>query len=109
MTNIFVIVGLIVAGWFIGFMYEQFIGWASSIKLSKFESLGHQPNLANFLAETFYFAALFSVPLSGNIPLTGIMLSLFLYALFGKFGGVPKGKALKGEDVVITKWHKMFP
>ncbi len=109
MTDVLIIAGLILSGWVLGYIYEQLVKKGEDIKLKSFEAGGSAPSLATFLAETFYFSALFSVPLSGNIPLTGIILALFLYVLFGSFGGGPKGKKINEEDMVVSKWHRTFP
>ena len=109
MADILLLSGLVLAGWVLGYLYNWLVEKGESVQLKQFESLGRSPNLVQFLAEILYFAMLFSVPLSGNIPLTGIMLALFLYAVFGSFGGIPKDKMPEAEDMVTSKWHKMFP
>ena len=109
MADVLLLLGLVIAGWVLGYLYNWLVEKGEGVKLSQFESLGNAPNLVQFLAEVLYFAMLFSVPLSGNIPLTGIMLALFLYAVFGKFGGIPEDKMPNEEDMVTSKWHKMFP
>ena len=109
MSEILIIAGIILLGWVIGYLFQWLVEKAEGVPMGSFDPGSGAPNLAIFLYETFYFACLFSVPLSGNLPLTFIMLSFFLYALFGSFGGTPKYASPDEEDKVTSKWYRMFP
>ena len=102
-----IIVGMIVLGYLLGWIYEKWVN-SQTGKRMKFGDDQLDTDFPTFIGEILYFSALFSVPLSGNVPLTGIVLAMYLYALFGSFG---RGPAEKGdpEDAVGSKWHRMFP
>jgi len=101
-----IVLGMIILGFLLGRVFQT---WVES-HTDKIKVAGEtwDVDLPTFLGEVFYFSALFSVPLSGNLPLTGIVLAMFLYVLFGQFGRGPTEKG-DPEDSVGSKWHRMFP
>ncbi|MBR9680614.1 MAG: hypothetical protein GOU98_02195 [Candidatus Altiarchaeota archaeon] len=103
MTNPLVVIGLIVAGFFVGNFLSFAIGF-----LEKNTFPGTSENWYNIIIGWIYFACLFSIPMSGNIPLFIMTAGMFFYALYGSFGK-EKLKPLKQEDKVFTKWYSGFP
>lgn len=107
MAGVLAVVGMIIGGYLLGWLYTQFAEGPGA-KQVKLASYTLDNTWLEFLGETFYFSTIFSVPFSGNVPLSGIILAMFLYALFGSFG---KGPSETGtpEDAVASKWHNLFP
>lgn len=106
MAHFLITLGLIFLGFVLGGLIQSVFG-----KLEDHTSplLGENaPNSLNFIVETLYLALIFSVPLSGNIPLFIVIIAFFLYALYGEFGR-SKLKPRKPEDKVVTKWFSGYP
>ena len=101
LDDLVVFVGLMLAGFILGRIMEL-----ASKKLEEKEFLGG--TLYSFIVETLYFAALFSIPMSGNVPIFILVAGLLLYSLYGKFG-TERLKPGKPEDEVHTKWFTGYP
>ncbi|MBR9689428.1 MAG: hypothetical protein GOV01_00825 [Candidatus Altiarchaeota archaeon] len=107
MTSTLVIIALVL----LGFVFGQFLNaLAESLQRTKATTFGSGPfdNWYSVIAGCFYFTTLFSIPISGNIPLFVLVAGIFLYSLYGRFGG-EQNKDLKQEDKVVTKWYSGFP
>ena len=96
---------LVVLGFFLGNIFVAIAKWAEGVEMF---AKGIFDNLYSFLMGSVYFAMMFSVPMSGNIPLFVLVAGIFLYTLYGRFGA-EKLKPLKPEDRVITKWFSGHP
>ncbi len=96
-----VTVAIIAVGYFLG----GFLAWGAS-RLESREFLG--TNVYSLLAGSFYFACLFSAPLSGNMALFIIMVGILLYTLYGGFAA-RKLEPKKPEDKVVSKWYPGYP
>ena len=103
MANPIITLALIVGGFFVGNFLKYAIGF-----LEDKEFPGTSENMYNIVIGWIYFASLFSIPMSGNIPLFIMTAGIFLYALYGSFGK-EKLKPLKQEDKVFTKWFSGYP
>lgn len=103
MASPLIILVLIVAGFFTGNALNYLVG---ALEGKKFFNTGE--NWYTIIIGWFYFAALFSIPLSGNIPLFILAAGTFLYALYGSFGR-ENLKPSKQEDKATTKWFSGFP
>ena len=97
---------LIFLGYIIGFLLQALVERLEGRKI--FKGTAIETSLYAYLIEVFYFAALFSVPLSGNLFLSIIFLGFFLYVLYGTFGA-EKLPPKKPEDLTDSKWFRMFP
>ena len=104
MTHPLLLITMVIGGFFLGALLSHILGILSGKKV---EGLGGV-NLVQLIFETFYMTCLFSVPFSGNIPLFIITTGLFLYSLYGAFGG-EQVKGMKPEDKVFTKWFSGYP
>ncbi len=104
MAHPLVVLLLVVLGFFLG---NILVGLA---KKAEETELGEGPfdNLYALLVGSFYFSTLFSIPLSGNIPLFVLTAAILLYTLYGRFAA-EKLKPLKPEDRVVTKWFSGYP
>ncbi len=91
---------LLLLGYFLGYFIELYIK-----KGEKYTVFGQ--TLTSFVAEIIYFALLFCVALSKNIPLIFINLILILYARTHTYGREYFEE--KPEDRVVTKWYPRFP
>jgi NhaP-type Na+/H+ or K+/H+ antiporter len=96
---------LVLLGFFLGNIFVYIARKAEDVKLF---AGGVFDNLYSFLMGSVYFAMLFSVPISGNVPLFVLVAGIFLYTLYGRFGA-EKLKPLKPEDRVVTKWFSGHP
>jgi len=108
-NDLVVFVGLMLAGFAVGRILELAsvkLEYKDKKKSEKREFLGG--TLYSFIVETLYFAALFSIPMSGNVPIFILVAGLLLYSLYGKFG-TERLKPGKPEDEVHTKWFTGYP
>lgn|GEM_PF-2828361 len=108
MTSPIIVLALIVVGFFVGNLLNYVVGILEFKDGKKRLFPGTSETVYNVLIGWFYFAALFSIPLSGNIPLFILAAGAFLYALYGSFGG-ENLKPSKQEDKATTKWFSGFP
>ena len=103
MVNPVLMFALIGLGFIVGTLLATGISKLESKKIGVFGV-----DVYTFLVETFYFTSIFSIPVSGNIPLFILISALFIYSLYGKFGA-DKLEPLKPEDKVFTKWYSRYP
>ena len=103
MAGVAVLMLLLFAGTVVGYIIGRLIK-----KMEKTEAPFVGGNFLQFLAETMYFAMLLSVPLSGNLIISLIILAIFVYALFGGYG-IEQLEPLKPEDKVDSKWFPKYP
>ena len=106
MAHFLITLGLIFLGFVLGGLIQSVFGKLEDHNFSLLEK--GAPNTLNFIIETMYLALVFSIPLSGNIPLFIVIIAFFLYALYGAFGR-EKLKPRKPEDKVVTKWFSGYP
>lgn len=99
------IVLLTVLGFFLGNVFVILAKGAEKIQLF---GGGLFNNLYAFIMGSVYYAMMFSVPMSGNIPLFVLVAGIFLYTLYGRFAA-ENLKPLKPEDKVVTKWFSGHP
>lgn len=107
MAHPLVVVAMIVLGFFIGSLLNTLASWMEKVNLG-FLGGGPHDNLYSVFMGTFYFTAVFSIPLSGNIPLFIVGAAIFLYTLYGRFAA-EEVEPEKPEDKVITKWYSGLP
>lgn len=105
MAELVTIVLLMVLGFFMANIFVALAGWAE--KKTIFGG-GAFDNPYALVMGSLYFATVFSIPMSGNIPLFVLVAGLFLYSLYGSFAA-DKLKPLKPEDKVVTKWFSGHP
>ena len=106
MASFLIVIGLIFIGFIVGGLLNTSLGKLEKHKLGILGESGL--NTLYFIVEIAYLSLIFSIPLSGNIPLFILIVAVFLYALYGSFGR-EKLKPRKPEDRVITKWFSGYP
>ena len=97
---------LLIAGIAIGYVLQILFEKLGKVKLD-FVLFDKSYTLLQYLAEIVYIAAVFSAPLSGNVPVSILILAVYAYSLYGSYG-IEKVKFNK-EDKVTSKWFKMYP
>lgn len=105
MAHPLVIFAMLALGFFIGKLLQSLISWMESRQVLGTEAYH---NVYSLVVGTFYFTTLFSIPLSGNIPLFIVGAAIFLYTLYGRFAA-DQLEPEKPEDKVITKWYSGLP
>jgi hypothetical protein len=110
MATPLITVVLVLLGFLAGAVLNAFMGFAGKHRLDDTFGLSGMPGptWATFIAETFYFMCLLSIPLSGNIPLFVLVIGILIYSLYGGYAS-DKLKPKKPEDKVPTKWFSGFP
>ncbi len=76
-------------------------------KLEKIEK-AMKFEISRHVAETLYFAGLFSVILTRNLPLLLINFIALLYSLYGGYGK-EKLPPLKPEQEADSRWYSGYP
>lgn len=111
-NELVVFIGLILAGFAVGRILELVADKLEVTRDKKGKKTGDViffgETFYSFLVETLYFAALFSIPMSGNVSIFILVAGLLLYSLYGKFG-TERLKPGKPEDEVHTKWFTGYP
>ena len=111
MTHFLILAALVVGGFLLGNLIAQVANWLETTKDKEGKAVSREflgENVYSMVAETLYFTALFSVPMSGNISIFILVVGLLLYSLYGRFGA-EKLKPGKPEDEVETKWFPGYP
>lgn len=109
-NDLLIFAALVIGGFVLGYVIERLAYGLEykEVKGKKVERKFLGGNPYHFVVEVLYFAALFSIPISGNVPLFIVVSGLLLYSIYGRFGS-EKLKPGKPEDGVHTKWFTGYP